>query len=60
MADKEKCPVCEGRGTMPGAFYGDPRPVVTCRSCGGTTVVEAAAVAPASPAEYAPTDLTGS
>jgi DnaJ-class molecular chaperone len=60
MATKEKCPVCNGNGTMPGAFYGDPRPVVTCRSCGGTTVVEAAAVVHGAPSEYDSTDLTGS
>lgn len=55
------CPVCEGRGVMPGAFYGDPREVVTCRSCGGTTVVAAAELAEAQrPSGYSDLDLTGS
>ncbi len=39
----EKCPVCEGRGTLPGGFY-EPAastvaPPETCRSCGGRGVI---------------------
>jgi len=36
-----KCPVCEGRGTVPATFYeptGTAANPVTCRSCGGSGV----------------------
>ncbi len=42
-----KCPVCEGKGMVPGGFYdilpnnttlSYPAPV-SCRSCGGTGVI---------------------
>ena len=42
-----KCPVCEGRGMVPGGFYdilpnnttlSYPAPV-SCRSCGGTGIL---------------------
>lgn len=43
MATPHKCPICSGRGTMPGSFYGDNGPAglceVTCRSCGGSGIV---------------------
>lgn len=59
--DKTTCPVCNGKGVMPGAFYGDQREMVTCRSCGGTTTVEKhVAEAAAGATEYDPRDLTGS
>lgn len=40
-----KCPVCEGRGTVPPSLYGDPFgstaviEEVKCRSCDGTGIV---------------------
>lgn len=46
---------------MPGAFYGMAQEVVTCRSCGGTTVVEPTELTAAQrPAGYDDHDLTGS
>lgn len=58
---EQTCPVCEGRGVMPGAFYGAQQDVVACRSCGGrTTVSSQVAEAATGPSEYAPSDLTGS
>lgn len=59
--DETTCPVCEGRGTMPGAFYGMPEAMVTCRSCGGRQVVPThVAEAAATATDYDPRDLTGS
>ena len=44
----QKCPVCEGKTTMPANFYDPPTPgtsapnitaPVSCRSCGGRGIV---------------------
>jgi len=45
MGKPYKCPVCEGRGTVPAGFYNQSRymytyePDVTCKSCFGRGIV---------------------
>jgi ribosomal protein L37AE/L43A len=38
-----RCPVCQGKATVPRGFYGDqqavPNAVEPCRTCGGSGIV---------------------
>lgn len=56
-----RCPVCEGRGTVPAGFYtAGATDAETCRTCGGSgmVVVEAATDRRPGPGDDDPRDLT--